>query len=53
MKRAVLWTLVLLAVMLARPDGSVIWRKDGQFTDAAYGALKTAIRKALSGGAKN
>ena len=40
-------------IVLARPDGSVIWRTHGQFTDAAYGELKTAIAKALSGGARN
>ena len=40
-------------IVLARPDGSVIWRTHGQFTNAAYGELQTALRKALSGGVKN
>ena len=39
-------------VLLARPDGTVVWQNHGAFSKALYGELKNAIAKATANGNK-
>jgi hypothetical protein len=39
-------------ILLARPDGSIIWQTHGLFSESSYGQLKSAIAKAVADPAK-